>query len=101
MDYSLKDPAMFPSKVKPFADVVIGEDCETFDGRKGVVLQKGTLETLFDYGDSAAILAMETEEYAGDEDAIVVQLEDADAPTLYPYSRETAFVRDVFHEADF
>lgn len=101
-DFDFRDPSKYPSTVKPFAEVAIGEDCETFDGRTGVVLNKGTVSELFDGQSSTIALALESGELTGEEDAILVQLlqDDCLEPVLFPYSKESAFVRKVFSERD-
>lgn len=80
------------SNIKDFEDVCVGEDCETFDGKKGVVLEKGTLGDLFD-GESVASLALESGDFLGTENALKVQLDELDEPSLYPYGKNYVFVR--------
>lgn len=99
-DFDYREPRDFPSTIKSFDDVLIGEDCETFDGKKGVVLEKGTLDEFYD-GSDIVKEVLESDEFSGDEPAIKVQLEILDEPSVYLYGEEYCFVRKVFREYDF
>ena len=91
-DFDAKDPKDFPSSTLPFESVAVGADCESFDGRKGTILAKGTLAEL---ADNESYL---DEGFSGEEDAVKVQFNDAEEPATYPYGREYVFVRRLIAE---
>lgn len=92
-DFDYQDPANYPSTVLPFDQVVEGADCETFDGKKGVVIAKGTLGSLIEYDTNHVT------EDAGDfkdAPAIAIIPEDLDYTVVYIYGPNGAFVRKIF-----